>query len=123
MTTFSPTQKEDLAEILGCDWHCADCGTTGPRKKVGRFDDYHNPNCVSANLSPVLTLEAMFAYCREQKWDVSFEQWTDAADATFYAVSIGLPFHVKTLAQETVNPDPIVAFGLALLAAHKEAGQ
>lgn len=118
MTTLSPTQKEDLAEILGCDWHCADCGTTGPRKKVGRFDDYHNPNCVSANLSPVLTLEAMFAYCREQKWRYVFAGGANASPAEvvrLYSFELGL-------LTEQAHDDPIVAFGRALLAA-KEVGQ
>ena len=103
MTPLTSAQKEEVAVLLGwrqCEVHPSWYVKDNPYE------------CVDW---PV-TLEAMFAKCRERKWRVRL--WEDDAEYRWVLWGASLPQAVAGR-----DPDPVAALALALLAAHKEAGQ
>ena len=107
--SLTSAQKEEVAVLLGwrkCEVQHAD------------FTDFARWEFRDGTLSwaafPV-TLEAMFAKCRERKWRVRL--WEDDGEYRWGLRGKSLPQAVAGR-----DPDPVAALALALLAAHKEAG-
>ena len=104
--SLTSAQKEEVAVLLG--WERIENGVIYPHW-------WHDDHRIHFGKWPV-TLEAMFAKCRERKWRVRIFVGTDEfGNIGDVEVSIGAPY------QYGQSPDPVAAFALALLAAHKEA--
>ena len=100
--SLTSAQKEEVAVLLGwrqCEMHPSWYVKDNPYE------------CVDW---PV-TLEAMFAYCRERKWLPVVTAWDGPWEVDIYFKRD----HGTDICGK--DPDPVAAFALALLAAHKEA--
>ena len=114
MTPLTSAQKEQVAVLLGwtpCGWH--------PEQFVRRIHSSFDCRGSCRPFEQVVTLEAMFAYCRERSLGHDLTYW--AVDGK-YVAEICVPDSIENIG-DAEDPDPVAALALALLTAHKEAAQ
>lgn len=129
MTDLTSEQKAQVAELLG--WKRV--GVYGETSEW-RHSDGYRVEYLARPHSPLITLEALLAYCREQSWRAALEYWPslwiEDDDETDYRENVFIgevtirpdddPEEDGAVTCNAINSDPVTALSLAVLAAAEQ---